>query len=90
MADLDRPCFPCRYYLARNLVDREVQEDRALLEEGTHFETYALAIYTWMMFLYAHKPVRGSAKLMWRRMFRMAPRVPRRADGRYTSQAPCS
>lgn len=42
-----------------------------MLEEGTYFEEYALAIYTWMMYIVARTPCVALPALAVRRAFRM-------------------
>eukprot|EP00624_Nannochloropsis_granulata_P000293 evm.model.NODE_11137_length_18060_cov_18.830564.2 len=63
--------FQCGHYLVKNALSREDPEDRNVLEEGTHFEAYALALYTWMMYTYAKTPCYAFPALGARRLFRM-------------------
>lgn len=44
-----------------------------VLEEGTYFEEYALAIYTWMMYMVARTPCVALPALAARRAFHMPP-----------------
>jgi hypothetical protein len=39
------------HYIARQLLSPDDVDDRAVLEEGAYFELYALAIYSWMMYV---------------------------------------
>lgn len=55
--------FQSGYYLARDVLKPDDPGDRKVLEEGTYFETYAMAIYTWMMYLFAETPCIGSCNL---------------------------
>jgi len=63
--------FQSGFYLARDLLKADNPEDRKVLEEGTYFETYAMAIYTWMMYLFKETPCIGSCHLTRRRCFGM-------------------
>ena len=65
--------FQSGHYLVKNALNRDNPEDRKVLEEGTHFEAYALALYTWMMYVYAKTPCMGFPALAARRAFRMPP-----------------
>lgn len=47
------------------LLSREVVDDMALLEESARYAKYALAIYTWVLYLYVH-PITGPARLLGR------------------------
>lgn len=50
--------------LMRSVLSRQSLEDMAALEEGARYAKHALAIYTWVLYLYVH-PVSGLAKLLW-------------------------
>lgn len=68
--------FQCGHYLVKHALSRDDPGDRQVLEEGTHFEAYALAMYSWMMFTYAKTPCLALPALSARRLFRM-PKGPR-------------
>lgn len=65
--------FQSGHYLVKNALRADDPEDRKVLEEGTYFEEYALAIYTWMMYIVARTPCVALPALGVRRAFRMPP-----------------
>lgn len=57
------------------------KDERDILEEGTYFNPFAIALYTWMMFMYMH-PGWGVPRLWNRRLCKMDPRIKKKqADG---------
>ncbi|GKY94521.1 hypothetical protein MPSEU_000417900 [Mayamaea pseudoterrestris] len=51
--------------LARSVLDPQCAEDMRILEEGARYAKYALAIYTWVLYVY-ERPITGMAHLAWR------------------------
>lgn len=50
--------------LTRSIFRRDSPDDMRILEEGARYAKYALAIYTWILYLYVH-PVTGVPRLLW-------------------------
>lgn len=69
-----------QFMLGRAL-QQDNAEERHILEEGTYFNPFAVALYTWMMFIYMH-PGLGVPRLWNRRLCKMDPRIRKKqADG---------
>ena len=47
---------------SRSVLCRNDEEDRAVIAEGARFARHALAIYTWVLYVYMH-PIKGPCKM---------------------------
>ena len=47
---------------SRSVLCRNDEEDRAMIAEGARFARHALAIYTWVLYVYMH-PIKGPCKM---------------------------
>lgn len=60
------------HYIARNVLQPDSPDHRPIIEEGAYFMDYALAIYTWMLYVFMD-PLLGFPKLGMRRVANMKP-----------------